>query len=358
MKTALVFNTVSGFARQMRASEFEKLYAGNPDLKITPAHPDELKNLSAASPDDGLPLVFHRTYFRMGRTQRVEAHWAKPAGFGNRDHLLEPAQQQTLEDGVRAGKSILLSLNLPLTSHPVSFAHMKEKGAKLFENWVTGNRGNFITVSVRSARQAVETIKQVSAMGARLSQTVFAMHRGAVVPYDNFYLGDRRSKMVQLFNAMQEGRAGVPLGENRVIGFPRLFAYVPTGASSAAPAKNGFKGSLLNQRTGKPFATNLVFASREETLASDPYRILESEVAGGQAQYVLASPGVAKPQEPDAWKMLLLVIHDIKAQTMPLDEEARQKLLAHAQRNGYDTRVIEKSLGTTSFEDQPSEPSL
>ena len=41
MDVALVFNTETGFSREMSATEFERLYRGIAHLGITPAHLEE-----------------------------------------------------------------------------------------------------------------------------------------------------------------------------------------------------------------------------------------------------------------------------------------------------------------------------
>ena len=349
---AVVFNKESGFTRRMRAVEFESEFVGNPDMGITARQKIDLDLLETNAPDSGLPLNFRKSYRRTGDTEPVRATWVLPAGYGDHDHVLGPSQQESLDEAVQGGQRVLLSINMPLVKQDASFENIKERGAKRYEDWVTDNGGNYITVSIKSARQAVDTIKKVADLvGENLHRTVFAVHRGAVVPYANFYLGDQRTKMSQLFDAMQHGRSSVPLGESRIIGFPRLFAFVPSTTSMQASAKKGFKGNHLQRNGGKPFMNHLVIANPEEVKAGEPYRVLEEDISHGVPQHVLASPSTTKTNgdDGDEWHMLRWSIHDINTQTMPLDSNAVEKLLENARKHGYSITTLKEAQQLTLY---------
>ncbi len=352
MKTAVVFNKESGFSKEMSASEFERRYVGNKDLHITASHPEELEHIEAISKDDALPLTFRKSHFRMGRTEHVGACWVRPDGFGDHDHLFDHGEQQKLDDAIKDGKKVLLSLNLDLTSRPVSFENMREAGADNLENWIGHNRGNFVTVSVKSAEQAIKTIKKTHEMGRTLGDSVFALHRGAVVPYNNFYLGDNRQKMSSLYNNMQDGLSGTPHGETRMIGFPRLICFVPTDKTVETHGGKGMKGNHLKSDEGKPYISNLIFTDREQAMHTDPYQILEGEIASGTPEYILASPGIEVSQEKDSWKILHWVIKDAESQTFALDEDAQEKLLAHIEKMSYNCKQVKEAIQLRLFEDK------
>ncbi len=359
MKTAIVFNTKSGFSKEMDAAEFEREYVGNPDLGIEPKHGDDLDALSVVSKDDALPLTFRKSHYRMGRTEFVNACWVRPDGFGDQDHFFDHGQQQNLEDAVKSGKSVLLSLNLDLSPRPVSFEDMQENGAQKLDNWIGENRGNFITVSIKSVEQAVKAIKKVHELGADPNKSVFALHRGAVVPHRNFYLGDNRKKMENLHNNMQQGFSGVALGETRMIGFPRLICFVPTDKTVETAGAKGMKGNHLKADSGKPYVSNLIVANREEVLDSDPYKILEQQIGEGKPEYVLACPGAiigADNNVQEGWKILHWVIKDVDAQVMPLDEDAQKKLLEHVERLNYSCRRVKEMLQLSLFDGNENEP--
>ena len=322
MQTAIVFNEESGFSREMSALEFERRYVGNADLGIEPTHPEEAESLKAISKDDALPLSFRKSHFRLGNSATedggpgvVNACWVRPDGFGDQDHLFEGKQKQTLEEGIKAGKAVLLAVNMDLTPKPVSFEHMQEHGARSLKDWIADTRSGFVTVSVKSADQAVKQIKKAVELGASTNR-IFAVHRNAVVPYSNFYIGDHREKMTWLYNNMQDGRSGVPVGETITLGFPRLLCFVPTDNTVKTNAQRGMKGNHLKTEEGKPYVSDLIFVDREEAMESDPYKILEGNIADANPEYVLACPRAKITNDPNGWKMLHWVIKDVGRQTI------------------------------------------
>ncbi|MCB1593041.1 MAG: hypothetical protein KDI90_11390 [Alphaproteobacteria bacterium] len=321
MDVALVFNTETGFSREMSATEFERLYRGNAHLGITPAHPEEAEKLEVVSLKDAVPLTFRRSYTRMGDEEIVRACWVRPPGFGDHDHVFNRQAQQGLGEAVKQGKSVLLSLNLNLSSRPVSFENLPEKGAKNLKDWITANRGQYITIPVHSAQEARAAILKVHELDQDfpLSRNLFALHKGAVVPYRNFFLGHREEDISHLYNALQGRRAGVPVGETRMIGFPRLFRLVPASTTISEQATKGIKGNTIRQEQGKPLFSSLIFTNHDEVLKSDPYRILTSELLAhhDEGVYVLASPSVTVGEPQDDWKMIRWIVNDIEAQTTP-----------------------------------------
>lgn len=322
MDVALVFNKETGFSREMTATEFERLYRGNETLGIHAAHPEEAHNLEAISVDSAVPLTFRRSFTRMGNEEIVKACWVRPPGFGDHDHVFNRQAYQGLADALKQGKAVLLSLNLDLASRPVTFENLPEKGARNLKEWIAGNRGNYISVPIHSAQEARAAILRVHELDPEhsLNGRVFALHKGAVVPYRNFFLGHREDDISHLYNALQHRRAGVPIGETRIIGFPRLFQLVPTSTTVSEQATKGIKGNTIKQPEGKPLFSSLIFTNHDEALKSDPYKILTSELLAHRQEgvYVLASPSVTVGEPQDDWKMIRWIINDIPAQTTPV----------------------------------------
>ncbi len=321
MDVALVFNKETGFSRQMTATEFESRFRGNENLGIVPTHPGGDEGLEIISPDDAIPLTLRRSHTRLGNTEVVKACWVRPPGFGDHDHVFNHHAQQGLGEALKQGKSVLLSLNLDLASRPISFRNLKEKGAQNLENWIASKRGHYISIPVHSAEEARETLLKIRELDADFSfrDRVFALHREAVVPYRNFFLAHRPEDMAHLYNALQERRAGVPVGETRMIGFPRLFRLVPTETAIQEHFGRGIKGNRINMGEGKPLFSTLIFSKHDEALRSDPYKILTDELLAHRKQgvYVLASPSVTVGESPDDWKMMRWMINDISRQTTP-----------------------------------------
>ncbi len=322
MDVALVFNKETGFSKEMTATEFERLYKGNAALGINAAHPAEAEKLEAVSVDDAIPLTFRRSHTRVGDEEIVKACWVRPPGLGDHDHVFNREAGQGLADAVQKGKAVLLSLNLDLAGRPISFENLREKGAKNLKDWIAANRGNYISIPVHSAQEARAAIRRVHELDSEhpLNGRVFALHKGAVVPYRNFFLGHREDDISHLYNALQHRRAGVPIGETRIIGFPRLFQLIPSATTVSEQATKGIKGNTIKQPEGKPLFSNLIFTNHDEVLKSDPYKILTDELLAHRKEgvYVLASPSVTVGEPQDNWKMMRWIINDIPAQTTPV----------------------------------------
>ncbi len=328
-ETAIVFNKVSGQAEEMTATKFEELHRGNKPLGIYATTPLKDEDVEIASSDNALPLKFRRSYYRNGGEEFVRACWVRPDGFGDDDHIFE-RDQQNFKEAVLAGKSVLLSLNLRLSSIPVSFRNMPGHDAKNLEEWISEKHGSYITVSVNSVEDTIKSLGRFRELaGDSAGERVFAMHMGAVVPFKNFFIGTQR-KIASLYNDMQNGFGGVSLGNTRFIGFPRLMPFIPTAPTIKSGAAKGLKGNHVKAEKGKPYLAQIVFDKRDEDRNTDDYQRLRNSLVGGeQAVYVLATPSITRPASRDDWKHMRLSVDNITAQTLAIDPEMKAKLLRH-----------------------------
>lgn len=354
----------------MSAPEYERLYRGNKALGIEAMHPGEDKDLAFVSAKDGTPLTFRGSYDRAGRTGFIAAHWARQKGFGDQDHIFprnDNSRVSTIKQALEEERVLLLSLNMELASRPVSFQDMEEKGAKRLKDWVGEHRGQYLSIPVKSVNDALKALKTARRYGAVLRDQVFAHHEGAVVPYRNFYLGDKRDHMLSLQRTMKEGKGGVPIGNTRMIGFPRLMCFVPTDTTIDPPderAHTALHGNHLKRYQGKPFYTHLVFTHKDDALAIDPYKILEGDITAGHAHYVLASPSVTVGEDPKQFAAMRWNINAIDLQTQKLGQEGEEQLARAIKKKNYSSnlyvqRVEERAQnngGREQNQENPEEP--
>lgn len=319
MDKAIIFNTASQVSQTMTALEYERVFKGKP----------EEADLEAYSPKDGLPLTFRKSHSREGNAKLVTACWSRPPGFGDQDHIFDH-EQQTLRQALRAGKKILLSLNVDLTSHSdLTFEGMKEKDSSDIGRWIGQNRGNYISIPIHNVQEAASVIKKISEFdgGKSPDDKVFALYRGAVVPYKHFYLGPRKQDISDLYDALQKRRAGVPIGETRIIGFPRMIRFIPTDSMQQEHGQRGLKGIHIQRQVGKPLFSSLVFEHHDQELKTPDYERLRDELShekGGV--YIMACPSTTVGEDPTKWHQIRWVINDINKQTMPLPPEAKVRL--------------------------------
>ena len=334
-ETAIVFNKKSGHAEEMTATEFENLFRGNKPLGINPVRPGEEEHLIVTSPNDDIPLTFRRSHYRNGEEEFVQACWVRPEGFGDDNHIFNH-NTKAFKNAVLSGKAVLLSLNLKMASRPISFRNMSGHGAQNLEKWATQRQGSYITVSINSVEDTIKTLKRTHELAGNIGNRIFAVHRGAVVPFRNFFVGTE-SGMVGLYNDMHRGVGGVASGNERIIGFPRLMPFLPTHTTIESAAKKGLKGNYIKAEKGKPYLTQLVFDGKAGVRDTDPYKILEDNIINDpQAVYVLAIPSISCPVDMLKWKHMRLNIKNIPAQIFAIDPEAKEKLLRHRKLHGKD----------------------
>ncbi len=343
MEYAIVFNMKSGVSRRMSASEFERLFVGNEQLGLTAKYAKAAANYVAVSPKDGLPLRFSRSYKKQGNEDIVPAHWAKPDGFGNHDHIFGEPEKQNLAKALDAGKAVLLSLNMDLAPQPISYEGIKEKNGQNLIDWIGVNKGRYISIPIHNAQEALDIIRQIKQHdpSIKVAKRVSAVYEGAVVPYHNFYLGTRSNFFSGLYEAMQKGRAGIPLGEGRMIGFPRLIHFVPLDSTKKEKGNRGLKGNHFKSVTGMPQFSQLIFKNEDDKLQTEPYKALRDELVGHpEGIYVLACPSITvvdpKERSPRQWKMMRWVISDIGLQTAAVDPAAKRRLRMKADHDGFE----------------------
>ncbi|MFP4386493.1 MAG: hypothetical protein ACLFP8_03620 [Alphaproteobacteria bacterium] len=329
---ALVFNKESNQTDMMTAREYEIHIHGNQKLGITPQNPVNPEDLEITHPETGVPLTFRHSHYTHGHYRFVTACWVRPDGHGD-ENTRAP---ENFKKAIQNGKSILLSLNMHLASHPIRFANMTGHNAQNLGSWVKQNEGNYITVSIKSIQEATQSLGRIREVaGDNAGSRIFALHRGGVMPFRHFFIG-KPNKMANLYNDMQNGKGGIQKGGKSFIGFPRLMPFIPTQTTINENGAKGFKGNHIRAQSGAPYLTQLTFPNGDYAQETDPYRILREQLTetNQPAIYVLATPTITLTQgRPNRWKHMRLSVEDIPAQTMAMDSEAKRLLLRHQGRD-------------------------
>ncbi|MFP4098227.1 MAG: hypothetical protein ACLFU1_05530 [Alphaproteobacteria bacterium] len=154
---ALVFNKESNQTDMMTAREYEIHIHGNQKLGITPQNPVNPEDLEITHPETGVPLTFRHSHYTHGHYRFVTACWVRPDGHGD-ENTRAP---ENFKKAIQNGKSILLSLNMHLASHPIRFANMTGHNAQNLGSWVKQNEGNYITVSIKSIQEATQSLGRI-----------------------------------------------------------------------------------------------------------------------------------------------------------------------------------------------------
>lgn len=313
MRTALLFRMATRQSEVVTAERYLEMLDADPDL----AEKTELR-----VPGTDVPVHVRRGHTRLGNEQNVRPHFARAAGYGDHDHIFE-RERETLEEAVRSGKMIVLSLNTDLSHLALNFRGDLAQDCMTFEQFQDRTQGEYVTVSVRSAREAVERIKAIRALDPKinLNDRVVALHRGGVIPYKAFYLGNRDEDIAELYAEMEASREGVAHGETRVVGFPRLIRFVATASTKREEGRRGLKGNRIDVADARAVCFSQLVFSDARARRTAAYRQLEGQVLQNlDGVYVLACPSitVGRERDPDFdWQQLRWIITDIRAQTSP-----------------------------------------
>lgn len=322
MRTAIAFDKSARQHKQVTADQWARNVEQDPSLP---------ERVELRAPRTNKPVVFRGPYTRMGNEERVRPHFAYAAGHAPpQSHVFE-REHETLEESIRKGKKILLSLNNDFSYVQVDFRGDVTEKARKLEGFQRMYEGKYVTLSVHSADEALTAIKKIHGLlranrpRATMDENVFALYRGGVVPYHQFYLGDRREDVAALYDSMHVQLTGVLKGATRVVGMPRLIKFIASNTTRQQEGLKGLKGAVYQPHGARgTYFSQLVF-SDVHAKQTDVYAKLRHEVVKSkEGVYVLASPTITIGQaEESGWYMMRWMISDIEAQTTPVQKKGQ-----------------------------------
>lgn len=323
MDHALGIDPITQKEHLFSAQEYqERLDAGEP-LK---------EKFQLVSQTELSPVDFIAGYKKEGHYRPVKAHFRRLAGYGLDEHYYDYTAKNKVEGlttALNAGKKILLSLNLDLSyrqphfdnPHESFIPHHRTRGA-----WVSKNHGNYVTVSIHNVKDAIKTILKVAAHepDKSIKDRVFANYRGAVLPYEEFYLGRRISDLTKMYNSLANGEAGATYKQHHVVGMPRLINFVPTQTTLDTPGTKAIRGNVPRNIS---HCDQLIFA-QEDIETTPEFKSLWENISKSMSVadldkngiFVLASPIVKQEikgeESSSKWQgYTLWNISDIETQT-------------------------------------------
>jgi len=273
-------------------------------------------------PDTALPVVFRAGHSRQGNEIIVRPCFAYGAGYAPaRDHFFDRSFSDSFRQAAIDEKNIILSLNTDLSYRPLNFRNIHDSSASSLEDWMSQHKGNYISVGIHSAADAIRKIKAIRQHNPAypLNDKVFALYRGGILPYRDFYIGNRQNALCRTYNALHSGNGGVTVGNTNIVGLPRLLKFQITQTTLNENGTQGLKGNgFYDQDSKAPFFSRLIFSNDDERKNTPEYRSLFNTAAQHQRTgiFVLASPVVSR-NENGKWHMMRWVINNIDAQTTP-----------------------------------------
>jgi hypothetical protein len=274
------------------------------------------------------PLVYRGPYTRMGHEERVKPHFAYAAGHAPPQSHIFKREPESFEESVRKGKKVLLTLNTDLSHVNPDFRNTAVESCLTLEKFQQENEGKYVTYAIHDAADAVDAIKKIHGLlqthepKAKMDDRVFALYRGGVLPYHQFFLGDRREDIADLYDHMKANIAGTIHGQTRMIGMPRLIRFVPSRSTQEEKGLKGLKGAVYQPKgAAASYFSRLVFAD-ENVKETPAYKALREQILQNkEGVYVLACPTITIGAEENGWRMMRWVINDIAAQTAPTGQQ-------------------------------------
>ncbi|MCK6417854.1 MAG: hypothetical protein L6Q57_02805 [Alphaproteobacteria bacterium] len=225
---------------------------------------------------------------------KISACFAYAAGYGPKDHVFDRSKRLT---AINPQQRILITLAMNLYRGDADFSNClgKQGRALSLQQWITDHGTNYTTIAVQSVADLVVLSRRLIKSLAD-KERVHVLFAGAVLPYESFYLGPRPEKHRGLYQALKEGIEGLPIGQTRKVGLPRLIKFCPTQTTLDGKSASEMRGNFSQQ--GKDcYVSQLVIPPAAKAVNADQ-RVLDQVLdAGREGVYVLACPSVSI--EPD-----------------------------------------------------------
>ena len=311
MKSALITGRSGTTAEVVKGVVFEKKLAADPTL---------LERVNLLNPDTGAPLIYVPAYSRNGHSEKISAHFKHVKGYAPKvDHVFDRSTSTvSIKDALAEGKKILLSLNLDLSYRSLDFSQDQKTSVQNIDRWKSQNK--YLSVSIKDIDDVVAVGKMVKDGGYNPKESIFASYGHGVMPYQDFYIGKRDERIVQLYNNMLNGNSGVNIGQTRQVGFPRLMRFAPAQTTLDQGGAHGIRGSRV-EFNDKVFLNYIVFSNptkdikREFTAkAMDMFKKGEKDIG----VYVLASPTISTGHQADNpedyWRNIRWVVNNPETQ--------------------------------------------
>ncbi|MCD8526174.1 MAG: hypothetical protein LRY62_03160 [Alphaproteobacteria bacterium] len=195
-----------------------------------------------------------RVHFRNGGLTHGAA---KPrsshfCSYNNRDHRegcthhnpdMEERNLQNLQEAVRAGKRILINLNLKVSE----VFNRAVRPDSPYEKFCAQFSGNYHTISAKSVNDILRIREMLlDASDLEVGQDILARtyvgHCGQVCPFKDFFIDADGSKLKTLFNVLRGAPDSAHTAWSYAPNFPRIFRFMPTKKTQEQGRQNGAQG--------------------------------------------------------------------------------------------------------------------
>lgn len=326
MRTALIFNRESGLSKVMTAPEFEREFAGNAHRKIIARLPEERDKLDIISEEHGVHMGFRRSYFYDSGKKIARAAFVLPKGYGRRQHMYEHGAEDdiTIEEAVKSGKHILIRLNQQFIGQNQDFDPRTEPDGRNLKQWIGQVHGDYAAFSANSATEVAQKLRLAKKHhdgSDRLTERLWFMHRGVILPFKHVIIDNDQQKLKSLYDQLAHNNGGINISGYRV-GFPRFLRFVPTQEKKQGGLVFGNHQKLP---VGKPLLTQLTCPTVNGQTDLDAYGDLKRLVYADRENgtWVLASPYVQPgSHDPDHMPIIRWDVRNAEMQIHAINDNS------------------------------------
>jgi hypothetical protein len=199
-------------------------------------------------------------------------------GAGFRAAIADPAMKLVINLNGETGSGLKVRFGK---------AAQVEQSSTEFGQFMRDNKKAYASISLQTLPELIAQIRQIREAGgqAALART-YICHLLSVRPLREFLVGHKPEAIKALYRRMFDGDDVLAVQPDCIIGFPRLFHFVPTEATRKAEQPNRLFGNSITVTTRANDACRMVLLSGLET-GSD--RIKEAFNAAKE-MLVLACP--------------------------------------------------------------------
>lgn len=189
--------------------------------------------------DCDAPMTFRQGGRTHGESFTRAAHFATMPKREHRDGctlktlLDEPeADGESFREAVRAGKMVVINLNCDLGAglnvqfrNAARFKSMNTEYGRFARQYAD----QYVTRGVKSLPEMLEQIRSVELHGGKDAlQRIWISHHQAIRPLDDILVRADEQKLTALYHNLFFEKDKLAVLPDRVVGFPRLFHFVPT----------------------------------------------------------------------------------------------------------------------------------
>lgn len=263
--------------------------------------------LSCADEGCGASVHYRRGGLTRGASTPRAAHFCTDAhqqhhpACNHNNPDMEQRSLENLEDAVRAGKKILVNLNLKISE----VFNRAVRPDSPYEKFCAQFAGEYHAVSAKSVNDVLrirELLMECGGQGA-LART-YVGHCGQICPFGEFFIDTDGGKLKTLFNILR-GTPDTPhTSWHYAPNFPRIFRFMPTKKTQEQGRQKSHLGWWYMNGTHCKMGQGSVFDPVLLQEVKSYNTAIRSDILRKSSAYVLAVPTVGSQPKDSTYRVM------------------------------------------------------